>query len=246
MAFVSVIKFSLFIFIGLFCGSLNAAELKIPSLTGPVVDEMRLLNGRENAEVSAMIRELYQTGAAQMSILISSSLQGYDIETYSIKVAEAWKLGKADTDKGLLLVIAPQERKMRLEVGYGLEGDLTDAFSRRLLDQILRPYFRENQFAEGIRQAVFAVSEKLGASLSAQNSAPTATHQGPRKAKSILHLFFLILFIIALLLRRFLIGPGMGSRHGGFFGGGGFGGGGSSGWGGGGGGFGGGGSSSSW
>lgn len=143
-----------------------ADEFVVPKLTGAVVDEAKWLSESDHDRIESALREIYRQNKAQMAVYIPSSLQGYDIETASMKVAEAWKLGKKGEDRGVILVVAPNERKMRLEVGYGLEGTLTDAVSRRILDNILRPALRDGQPGDGIYSAVLKVGEFVGADLS--------------------------------------------------------------------------------
>jgi uncharacterized protein len=149
---------SLFSF--LFLLSLNAfsAELVIPKLTAPVMDQMGILSTPEESRLNQEIRALNDQGKAQITVYIPSSLQGYDIETFSIKTAEAWKLGDQEKDRGLLMVIAPQERSMRLEVGYGLEGVIPDLIAKRILDEQMKPFFRKQQYAEGIESALIEIS----------------------------------------------------------------------------------------
>ena len=171
-----------------------------------------------------------------------------------MQVAERWKLGDQATDQGLLLVIAPRERRMRLEVGYGLEGTLTDAMSRRILDGVLRPYLREGRVADGLIAVVGAVAEVTGSSYRPDAGAPPrgmgrgARNQG--KLPFWVQLVLMIFLMAASLVMRFARPHGSFHRRhsgwqGGWGGGGGLGGGGG-GWSGGGGGFGGGGASSSW
>lgn len=232
------------------------SDLRIPRLSAPLIDEMGLLRSNESQYLASLLRNMQASGKAQMAIYITSSLQGREISDFTMAVAEAWKLGKKGTDKGLVLVIAPKERKIRLEVGYGLEGDITDAFSKRLLDDETLPYFRDQQYAAGLENAIFRIAEKLQINLGKerQSEAPSGG-----RSISLLELFFILIVLFILLpimsvanrgRRYYGRGPG---GFGGGFGGGGWGGG--SGWGGGrssggfsggGGGFGGGGASSSW
>lgn len=232
-------------------------SLNIPYLTGPLVDEMGLVQTRERQILESMLQKLNESGKAQMAILVADSLQGVDIESYSIAVAEHWKLGKKGVDNGLLFVVAPRERQMRFEVGYGLEGTLPDAYAKQIIDDDVAPYFRAGRFGEGLMMSVESVAKRLGVDL----SAPVEERIKPRSssahaARFVWLLFFLILFGYPFLALFFLPksrrgwrsgggdwgGWGGGSSSGGF---GGFGGGGG-GFSGGGGGFGGGGASGRW
>jgi uncharacterized protein len=97
-----------------------------------------------------------------MVVLVIPSTKPEPIEAYSIRVADAWKIGRKGQDNGVLFVIAKDDRKLRLEVGYGLEGVLTDATSRRIIAETVAPYFRQNQFAAGINAGVDRVISVVG------------------------------------------------------------------------------------
>jgi uncharacterized protein len=231
---------------------LAASAIAVPYLSGPVVDEAQLLSPEERAQVQQMVDTLNASGKVQMAVLIASSLQDNDIESYSIAVAEKWKLGKKKTDDGLIFLIAPHERQMRFEVGYGLEGDLTDALTKRILDEVVGPYFKAGRYRDGILLGIEAIAHKLGVDLNAPVDQRLTEHRG---GGSIPLLFGLLIFVLFSFLagfsptRRRYPGGWGGGGFGGWGGGGGFGGGGFGGGGGfsgGGGGFGGGGSSSSW
>jgi uncharacterized protein len=236
-----------------------AEQFTPPYLTGPVMDEVGLLDGGARSRIEGVIRSMHEQGRAQMTVYIPSSLHDLPIEELSIRVAEAWKLGlkKGDRrDRGLLLVVAPNERKMRFEVGYGLEDELTDAYTRQLLDDVLRPYFREQRYGDGILAVVGQIASRLGvneASVDAPPPPQAAYGRTLSTGEVMVLMIILVPFLIFFFILRFISGLGMRRRHRGiFWGGGGWGGGGFGGWGGGGGwsggggGFGGGGSSSSW
>lgn len=227
--------------------STTALAVEVPFLSGPVVDEASVLSETEKQRLTAAVEAVNGTGKIQMAVLIPRSLQGEEIEPYAIAVAEKWKLGKKKQDDGLLFIVAPQEKRMRFEVGYGLEGDLTDAYTKRILDEVVAPYLKAGRFADGLIAGTAAVAQKLGLEL--DRPAPP-----PRKRKGgdfpWILIFFLLYFLFTAIRRSGGGGFGGGPRFGG---GGGWGGGRSGGWsgggssfGGGGGGFGGGGSSSSW
>ena len=201
------------------------------------------------------IRGLKDNTGVQLSVYIPASLRGMEIESFSMTVAEQWKLGKKGLreggSKGLLLVIAPRERRMRLEVGYGLEGQLTDAMSRRILDNVLRPYLRENRTGDGIVAVVGAVSEVVGSQWRpAEVNPPRRTRRSKLSSMNpeervVFKFLFFALFLGYFGIRASMLGRNStGGRYGsGGWSSGGFGGGS---WGGGGGSFGGGGASSSW
>lgn len=220
----------------------------------PVVDEYGLLSSDENAQLDQLLRNAKRNSGVEVSVFIPSSLRGREIEDFSIATAEEWKLGRKKEDRALLLIVAPKERKMRLEVGYGLEGEITDAFSRQVLDNTMRPLFREGRYYDGILATLLRIQEKvpLGLDGSAEDLARHGSQAAPPKLVSTLFLLFLIFFFVISSIFRGLFGYrrrgwwGGGGWGGGGWGGGGWSGRGGSSWGGGGGGFGGGGASSDW
>lgn len=244
----------------LFWGALafaaSGSDLHLPS-PAPVVDEYGLLSSGEQAQLTTMLENAKANSGVEISVFIASSLRGLEIEQLSIATTDAWKLGTKKDDKGLLLLIAPKEKRMRFEVGDGLQGDFTDAFTGRVLDNTMRPLFREGRYFEGIVASLARLQEKVPLGLDVQAPEVREHSDRPFKKGKVLLIFFFIFFIIMPFFHflSFLSGGsrnrwrGGGGWGGGGFGGGGFGGGsfgGGSSWGGGGGGFSGGGSSSSW
>ena len=166
----------------------------IPELSRPVMDEAGFLPAAEVSPIEQRILELNRARQIQFAVFIPKSLRGLDIESFSIRVAEKWKLGEASTDRGLLLVLAPAERKMRLEVGYGLEGELTDLWSKRALDEILRPAMRASQPSSGIRDLISEIDRKLGLSAEASQDEERRLAKNHRNTGSSgdFHWFYLI------------------------------------------------------
>jgi uncharacterized protein len=241
-------------FVSLFLlSTLSFAAKEIPYLSGPVIDEAHLLKANEKAELESYIRQ--QQDLMQLQVWIISSLDGDSIERVSYAAAQKWQLGREKKNNGLLLTIAVQDRRMRFEVGRGLEGSLPDILAARILDYVIRPAFRAGRFYEGIRsaldKAVTLVSggedaAKLREGLSRQGKGEQLNGRG----LAILFVFFIVIFIMQTFSRRrYGYGNGMywgGGGGGGWGSGGGSSWGGGGGWSGGGGSFGGGGSSSSW
>lgn len=142
----------------LIVGLLPAAAQQIPPLSGRVVDNASVISGAAESEITAYLAALEEQSGIQMAVLTVSSLGGVPLEEYSIRVVEEWELGQAGEDNGVLLLIATQEKQMRLEVGYGLEGTLTDAASGVIIREYLQPAFRAGDFDGGIKAAVSAVA----------------------------------------------------------------------------------------
>jgi len=135
--------------------------LEVPYLSGRVNDQANLLDDGFEGQLEERLRLLEEETGAQVAVLTIPSLEGDPLEDFSIRVVETWKLGRADTDDGVLILVARDERRMRIEVGYGLEGVLTDAQSGRIIDHLMAPRFREGDFNGGVGAAVEAVSSAI-------------------------------------------------------------------------------------
>lgn len=138
--------------------ALAIAAKEVPYLTGRVNDLAELLPPDAEARIESRLGELERATGAQVAVLTVPSLEGEPLEDYTIRVAETWKLGRGKFDDGALLFVAKDDRKMRLEVGYGLEEVLPDAISHRILDEVVRPRFKSGDFAGGIEQGVETVA----------------------------------------------------------------------------------------
>ena len=234
----------------------RAHALDVPALDKRVNDHAGVLDAAQQQALESKLAAYEQATGHQFSLLTVATLDGDPIEDFSIRVVEKWKLGAKGRDDGLLLIVAPQDHRLRIEVGYGLEGEITDAFSAGVIRQVIQPAFRAQRMADGINQAFDLLMAK------AQGIAVGLPK--PRRGEDLAGLFPLLLFgfIGLVVLSRFFGGgggPGGRRRRGGMLfvpggfggggggfggGGGGFGGGGFGG--GGGGGFGGGGASGDW
>jgi uncharacterized protein len=253
--------------LGLFCALLvqlpRAAYARdVPALEAHVNDTARMLSPDERAKLEQKLTDYERKTGRQFALLTIDSLDGEDLEGFSIRVVEAWKLGQKGKDSGLLVLVVKNEHKLRVEVGYGLEGTITDAFSSRVIRNVLTPAMRAGTVATGLDQAFGALmaqaaGEDPPAGISGLEE-PASDSRGSHIIGLLVLLVFLAPFLIPILLmsargRRGGGGWGGGGWGGGGFGGGGgwgggggFGGGGGGGFSGGGGGFGGGGSSGSW
>jgi uncharacterized protein len=160
--------------------AVSVAALDVPFLQGRVTDDAELLRPDVIQRISARLQAHEQKTTDQVAVLTIASLQGESIEGFALRVFEQWQLGKQGKDNGVLMVIAPQDRRMRIEVGYGLEGTLTDLEAGRIIRNIMAPRFRAGDFNGGIEQGVNAVL----AQLSGDNSLPpdTASAQAPKKS----------------------------------------------------------------
>ena len=145
----------------LLLASAGMAELEVPFLSSRVNDVAGLLSPESETRIEATLSGLEEVTGVQVVVLTIGSLEGEDLEDYSLQVAETWQLGSRELDDGALLLIARDDRKMRLEVGYGLEPILTDATSNRVLNDVLRPRFRQGDFEGGIEEATVVIAGLL-------------------------------------------------------------------------------------
>lgn len=224
-----------------FIGQCAFAQIQFPPLTGRVVDNADLLDARTERELTELLAAHEQATTNQVVVVTLSNLQGQVIEDFGYQLGRAWGIGQKDKDNGVILLVAQEERRVRIEVGYGLEGTLTDAISANIIHSIILPKFKQAQFNDGLREGTLAIIAALGDEYT-MREVPTKDKRLP--------LFMIFLLIVAIfLLATVSGGTGGGYRRGGYYGGlGGFGGGGfgGGGFGGGGGGFGGGGASGGW
>jgi uncharacterized protein len=131
-----------------------AAEVAVPPLSGRVVDQTGTLSGSDISSLTQRLKDFEARKGSQVAVLIVPTTAPETIDQYSIRVAEAWKIGRKKIDDGVLLVVAKNNHKLRIEVGYGLEGALTDVTSKRIIDEVVVPKFQSGDFAGGISVGV--------------------------------------------------------------------------------------------
>jgi uncharacterized protein len=153
----------------------TSADVAVPPLTGRVVDQTATLSSSDIATLTQRLKDLELRKGSQVAVLIVPTTAPETIEQYSIRVAEAWKIGRKKIDDGALLVVAKDDHKLRIEVGYGLEGALNDVTAERIIDEVITPKFRGGDFAGGIAAGVDRIigvidGEKLPAPESRQSS----------------------------------------------------------------------------
>jgi uncharacterized protein len=225
-------------------GSRAFAAPTFPPLTGRVVDDAHVLSPDVQADLTAKLAALETKTGRQLVVVTLPSLQGDDIEDYGYQLGRAWGIGQKDKNTGVLFIIAPSEKKVRIEVGYGLEPVLTDALTSVILQEQVLPKFRSGDIAGGVVDGTNALVQQLGLDpATAQANAvqaerappPRRHHEGLGAVVS----FLLVMFVLSAVFRGGRRGGGMGWMLPLMFLGGGFGGGGGGGrdddWGGGGG-----------
>ena len=239
--------------------SLDAGMPPFPALTGPVVDDAHLLPQDVFDQLSQKLAAYSQANGTQLVVVTLPTLNGYPIDYYGYQLGRHWGIGQKGKNNGVLLVIDVKERQARIDVGYGLEGTLTDAQSVLIIHNVIAPHFRTGDYAGGITAGTDAILSVLGGKQLAVQQQQVRERGGTGFL-----MFVVLIFVVLPLLRRMFGGYGAGRMGGGWlgwlllgmlsggggggrgggFGGGGFGGGG--GFSGGGGSFGGGGASGGW
>src|ERR1700682_1844398 len=175
----ALIFLSLLFSLGFHVGVASAAEPSFPALTGRVGDEAHILDAAARAEIERKLAGFETKSGRQIVVATLSSLQGYEIEDYGYRLGRKWGIGQKGSNNGTLLIVAPNERRVRIEVGYGLEGTLTDAVSRLIIENGILPRFRANDFTGGIQRGVDDIlqvlsgdSEDFKRRANAENRAP--------------------------------------------------------------------------
>lgn len=140
----------------LLAGSL-AAEVAVPPLTGRVVDLTGVLKPSEVQDLTSRIEALEKEKGSQIAVLILPTTGEETIEQFSIRVAESWKIGRKGIDDGVLLILARDDRKLRIEVGYGLEGALTDAATNRIIQEQMVPHLKQSEYGQAVSAGVAAI-----------------------------------------------------------------------------------------
>ncbi|MAT38963.1 MAG: hypothetical protein CL946_05100 [Ectothiorhodospiraceae bacterium] len=141
------------------------AQPEVPYLSGHVNDNADLLTTAVEQDLEARLSAYEDSTTNQIAILTIQSLEGYSIEEYSIRVAETWKLGQKDVDNGALLVISKDDRKLRIEVGYGLEASLTDATTSYIINSVIVPHFKDGDYEGGIVAGASAIVQAADGNL---------------------------------------------------------------------------------
>ncbi len=239
------------------CALALAQAPVFPALTGRVVDEAGILDLQTEALLEGKLAQLETQTSNQLVVVTLKSLQGYDIADYGYRLGRHWGIGRQDKNNGALLIVAPTERSVRIEVGYGLEGSLTDAVSRLIIENAILPRFRANDFAGGVSRGVDDIVAVLSGQAAEyqQRAARRPDASAPAIDLGTVILLVIVAFLVLRSLRGGMFAPrrrrglwgappiffpgsggssggswGSGSSGGGFSGGGGsFGGGGSSG-----------------
>ncbi len=207
-AFTFVRKLSLAAILLAFFAGIHGArsqEITFPSLTGRVVDEAGLLDATKRSEIEAKLAALEDKTTDQLVVVTVRSLQGRTIEEYGYRLGRYWGIGQKDKNNGALLIVAPNEHKVRIEVGYGLEGTLPDAITSLIIQNSILPRFRANDYPGGIANGVDEIIKVISGEggVAQQPVAPKPSHTTPLGLLSLVAPFLfsgpgLILLVILL------------------------------------------------
>jgi uncharacterized protein len=210
--------------------SAATVEPTVPVARGYVSDYVGVLGAATIRDLDALIGELKDKTGAEIAVVVVNSTQPLTAFDYAMKIAEAWKPGRAGKDNGVVFLVAVGDRRMFILTGYGVEAWLPDGKVGEIRDQLVRPAFRRGDYASGIRAATQALAAIIAQGEGVQlNTAPPAPSRGPPPASPVAVLVLLLLLLVVLMVFvRFPFFPVVGGRRGlgGGFGGGGFGGGG--------------------
>ena len=183
--------------------------LALPPLTQRVTDLTGTLSAPQRAELEAKLSAFEQKKGAQIAVLLAPTFQPESIEQFGIRLAEAWKIGRKGIDDGVILLIAKDDRQLRIEVGYGLEGALNDATAKRIISEVITPRFREGDYAAGIDAGVTAIQTVIEGEPLPPPSAASSTNRSGQLEGGLLPLLAGAAFLAPLLNRLLGLGGSM-------------------------------------
>ncbi|MDX2205852.1 MAG: TPM domain-containing protein [Hyphomicrobiaceae bacterium] len=171
------------------------AQPKFPALTGRVIDEAGLLSPADRSAILEDLKLLEAKSTDQLVVFTTKSLQGYPIEDFGYQLGRAWGLGQKGVNNGVVLIVAPGERKVRIEVGRGLEPVMTDLLAKLIIEYAILPAFRRNDFSGGIRAGVHDIKDVLLGDAEAVRQRAEAGKKRNASGGDNMALYFLIFFI---------------------------------------------------
>ncbi|MFM1847093.1 MAG: hypothetical protein RL417_567 [Pseudomonadota bacterium] len=190
-----------FLFLGLAVFLVSAlpsrAQVELPKLSRPVIDTTGTLTAEEAGAIEGVITALQSEKGSQIAVLITDTTEPETIEQFGIRLAESWKIGRAKVDDGVILIVAKNDRTVRIEVGYGLEGAIPDAIAKRIIEERIIPEFRSGNFANGVQSGVDALAAIIKGEELPPPPAPSADSESSEGALTFL--IFLGVFVCAVL-----------------------------------------------
>jgi len=197
-SFEKVLKSIFFVLIfGLF--AIPVFSLEVPALNTPITDKADVINSSDEKALNQKLTNLSNETGIQVAVLTIPSLEGEALESYSMKVAENWKLGQKGEDNGVLLLVSIGDRSLRIETGYGVEGDLTDTKCGLIIRNVITPHFKNGDYSTGIVQGVTAIVENVATDFSENSENPIILEleDDEESSSAIVAIFFM--FMIAIL-----------------------------------------------
>lgn len=186
----------------LLCGTAQA-EVAVPQLKQRVTDLTNTLAAAQIQALDAKLAAFESRKGSQIAVLILPTTQPETIEQFGVRAADAWKLGRKGVDDGVLLLVAKNDRKLRIEVGYGLEGALNDATAKRIQSEVISPYFKRGEFYSGIEAGLDSITKVIDGEALPPPS-PARPIQADSDLKSMFGIVFLIFFFGNIILRQWL------------------------------------------
>lgn len=197
-------------FVGLFVALDRAFSIEVPRYQGPVLDQAQFLSFEEKKSLIESLVHFQRTYGPSLQVFTLPSLEGENIEDYSIRVVEAWKIGDQKKDDGVLLLVSLKEKRIRIEVGQGLEGKLPDVLAGRIIREKIAPFFKRSLYKEGLASGLQAIAKTLGGDLHLSALSLKGNWKTKKGWKSKGDLFSSILFLLLLFL--FIISGFLGNR----------------------------------
>ena len=183
--------------------ALGAFADDVPGYSGYVNDYAILITEKDKASMEGVAKEVEEKTGAQIAVLTVKSMSPYtSIDEFGMAVAEKWKVGEKDKDTGIIIILAMEERKVRIEVGYGLEGIINDAKAGRIIDNTMMPYFRGGDFSAGLRRGVFKIADIIGTELNVELDEQIKMQDNTFTERLCMLIFFIIFVSIFLMMIR--------------------------------------------
>jgi uncharacterized protein len=183
------------------CFAFSAFALDVPNLETPIMDKANVIDSTDERVLNQKLTNLSNETGIQVAVLTIPSLEGEAIESYSMKVAENWKLGQKGQDNGVLLLVSIGDRELRIETGYGVEGDLTDTKCGLIIRNVITPHFKNGDYSAGIVDGVTAIVENVAVDFSGNGESPIILEieddDGPFVAIPVFMIFFVFIMIMS-------------------------------------------------
>ena len=192
----------LFLLLLIFIAASTFAD-DIPGYSGYVNDYAQLITEKDKTSMEEVAKEVEEKTGAQIAVLTVKSMSPYtSIDQFGMAVAEKWKVGEKDKDTGIIIILTMEERQVRIEVGYGLEGIINDAKAGRIIDNNMMPYFRGGDFSAGLRRGLFKIADIIGTEMNVELDERTKMDNNVTETLCMVIFFIFIAYIFVMMIRR--------------------------------------------